>query len=79
MATGIDQIRTTEPRTDQADQDRTDSHLSRDDTQLARVDVSGVSLAAIRRIVDERAATPVHVEHRAGSTYLVADHDRRPA
>lgn len=68
MAAGIDTIRTQDRR---GPVDRV-----RSDTRLVRVDVSGIPLADVRQLARERGETPVHVEHRDGMTYLVADRDR---
>jgi hypothetical protein len=61
MAAERDTIRTREPSE------------TASETHLARVDVSGLRLADVSEFVCERSDTPVYVEHRGGSTYLVAE------
>jgi len=61
MAAEIDEIRLRDDSESQAD------------PRLVRVDVSGLRLSDVREVASERADTPVYVEHRAGSTYLVAE------
>lgn len=79
MAANIDQIRTRESAdhgTTGHETSTSGDHPPDDETRLVRVDVSGISLSAVQSIVRDRASTPVYVEHRAGTTYLVADRDR---